>query len=153
MRGQTLVVGFGVAGSTAASYLHSYGTNAVDLLAVDVTPEAVQPAGELGVPAILGDGTDRHVLARAVSDQVRQVIVAVTPNETAIMTTMLARELCPSTTIATAVRESPHPAVVRHHGADLVRNDRRYWGIHATRLRVTSGDRLVFLRPLTPTET
>jgi voltage-gated potassium channel len=119
MRGQTLVVGFGVTGANAASHLFENGADPGDLVVVDRDPEAVERATVLGVRTIVGDGTDRHVLARVISEHLRRVVVAVASDEAAVLITMLARELCPSATIVTAVRENA-PAVFARRHADHV---------------------------------
>lgn len=120
MRGQTLVIGFGVTGANATSHLLDNGTDPGDLVVVDTDMQAVEQATTLGVRAILGDGTHRDVLTQAIFNDVRHVIVAVVPDEAAVLATMLARELCPAATIVTAVRENAHIVFVRRHGADHV---------------------------------
>lgn len=118
MSGSALVLGFGTVGSAATRYLLDCGVAPGDVTVVEVDTDAAQRAVDLGVRAILGDATHRFVLAQAISEQVRQVIIAVVPDETAVLTTMVARELCPSATIVTAVREETHLAVVCRLGAD-----------------------------------
>lgn len=119
MRGQTLVVGFGVTGANAAGHLLDDGVPPGDLVVVDRDAEAVERATALGIRTIVGDGTDRHVFARVISKHVRRVVVAVASDEAAVLTTMLARELCPFATIVTAVRENAAAAFARRH-ADYV---------------------------------
>lgn len=202
--GETLVVGFGVTGAGAAHHLLDIGTDPADLVVVDRRPEAVEQAGALGVRGVVGDGTRRGVLVRAISRQVRHVVVAVVPDAAAVLSTMVARDLCPTAVVATAVRDSAHIVFVRRHGADhvvitseeagqalgdavhgrhdeplarggvfpwvidqrsvqpcevgrslpdcartavgVLRGDQRYWGVDAARLRLSAGDRIVFLR-------
>lgn len=120
MRGQTLVVGFGVAGANAASHLLDNGVDPGDLVVVDTDAQAVERATALGIHAILGDGADRHVFARVISKYVRRVVVAVVPDEAAVLITMLARELCPCATIVAAVRENAHVAFVRRHADHVI---------------------------------
>lgn len=120
MSGQTLVIGFGVTGASAARHLLDHGTDPTDLIVVDTRAKAVEEATELGAHAVLGDGTNRHVLAQAISGDVRHVVVAVVPDDAAVLATMLARDLCPTATIATAVRSLAHITFVRRHGADHV---------------------------------
>jgi voltage-gated potassium channel len=118
MSGQTLVIGFGVTGANAARYLLGDRTDPADLTVIDRSSKAIEQAADLGARTILGDGTNRHVLGQAVPGQIRRVIVAVVPDEAAVLTTMLARELWPAATIVTAVRNDVHITVVRRHGAD-----------------------------------
>lgn len=120
MSGQTLVIGFGVTGLNAARYLLDHGTHPADLIVVDTRREAIEEAIALGAHAVLGDGTNRRVLAQATSGHILRVVVAVVPDEAAVQATMLARDLCPIATIATAVRNLTHVKHVRRHGADHV---------------------------------
>lgn len=120
MSGQALVIGFGVTGASAAQYLLDHDTDPTDLIVVDIHREAVERAAELGAHVVLGDGTNRHVLRQAISGHVRHVVVAVVPDDAAVLVTMLARDLCPTATIATAVRNLAHVPFVRRHGADHV---------------------------------
>lgn len=120
MSGQTLVIGFGVTGLNAARYLLDHGTQPTDLIVIDISREAIKEAIELGAHAVLGDGTNRRVLVQAISGDIRHVVVTVVPDEAAVQATMLARDLCPTATIATAVRDLAHVTYVRRHGADHV---------------------------------
>ncbi|MGY6651462.1 NAD(P)-binding protein [Amycolatopsis sp. TRM77291] len=113
MHGQTLVVGFGVTGSSAASHLLACGADAADLVVLDADADAVRSATELGARALRGDGTDRVALARVASVEVDRIVIALVPDQTAVMSTMLARELCPSAMIVTAVREDAHVPTAR----------------------------------------
>ncbi|WP_410585488.1 NAD(P)-binding protein [Amycolatopsis sp. lyj-108] len=85
---------------------------------LDADADAVRSATELGARALRGDGTDRFALARATSAEVDRIVIALVPDQTAVMSTMLARELCPSAMIVTAVREDAHVPTARRVGAD-----------------------------------
>lgn len=121
MDGHTVVIGFGVTGRNAARELCDNGANPNDLVVVDTNPKAIERAIAFGAGAILGDGTHRHVLVKATDGgRIRHVIVAVVPDEAALLSTMHARSLCPTATITTALRESTCIPFVRRHGADHV---------------------------------
>jgi voltage-gated potassium channel len=112
-----------VTGRNAARELLDHGTDPTDLIVIDTNTNAIEQATAFGAHTILGDGTHRHVLAQATdAGCIRHVIVAVVPDETALLTTMHARDLCPTATIATALRESAHIPFARRHGADHVIN-------------------------------
>jgi voltage-gated potassium channel Kch len=81
MSGHTVVVGFGVTGVNAVRHLLDHGTDPTHLMVVDKKTKAVERAIAFGAGAILGDGTDRRLLARAVSKHTRRVVVAVVPDE------------------------------------------------------------------------
>ncbi|MGX7829731.1 NAD-binding protein [Actinokineospora sp. 24-640] len=116
MRG--LVIGFGVVGANAARHLLDIGVAAGGLVVVDWDAGAVERAGRLGARTVLGDAADCHVIDRAVVGHVDHVVVAVGPDETALLSTIVVRERCPSATIVTAVRHRVHIPLVRSHGAD-----------------------------------
>jgi voltage-gated potassium channel len=116
----TVVVGFGVTGTSAARQVLRHGGDPADLMVVDVRPEAVPEASSLDIPAVCGEGTVRGTLARVVSRHTRYVLVTAGPDAVAVMITMLARDLCPSAEIITAVREAELARFARRAGADEV---------------------------------
>jgi voltage-gated potassium channel len=120
MRQQTVLVGFGVTGASAARQLLGTGTAPGDLVVVDNRPEAVTVAEELGLPAMLGDGTERAVLNRAIVGRAGHVIVTAGPDAVAVMVTMLARDLCPDVVVVTAIRDAEYVRYALRVGANDV---------------------------------
>ncbi|UJW28643.1 NAD-binding protein [Saccharothrix sp. AJ9571] len=116
---QSLVVGFGVVGASATRYLLGSGFASAGIAVVDLCPDAVERATGMGVRAILGDGTDRQVLATAMPGPVGHAVVAVGDDQAALLITMLIREVRPAAKVVTAVREDSHLAYVHRHGADF----------------------------------
>jgi len=118
MRDRTVLVGFGVTGASAARLLLATGVPAHDLTAVDTSTDAVDEATTMGATAYEGDATERATLDRAVCARTRCFIVTIGPDESAIMATMLARDLCPEAMVVTAVRDPDHVARAVRAGAD-----------------------------------
>ena len=116
----TVVVGFGVVGAAAVRHLLHRGVAPADIVVVDLRPDAIDEAVALGTQARVGDGMERAVLADAVRGSTRCVVVAVGPDATAVLVTMLARDLCPDARVHTAVRDAEHVAHARRAGADEV---------------------------------
>lgn len=120
MPARTVVVGFGVTGASAARQLLRGGARAAELAVVDTRSTVVEEAACLEIPAVCGDGTVRGILTRVVSGSTTSVIVTAGPDETAVMITMLARDLCPTAEVVTAVRDARLVRFVRQAGADQV---------------------------------
>jgi voltage-gated potassium channel len=120
MPGQTVIIGFGVTGISAAHFLLRAGVNPTDLVVVDQRADALDEATALELSGHLGDVTDHTTLARTIPEHSRCVIVAVQPDETAVMTTMAARNLCPQAVIVTAVHDDDNTDHARRGGANQV---------------------------------
>ncbi len=86
-----------------------------------------------GLTVVVGSGRSRSVCGpgsvtgwsgrcwpRRVGERPRCVVVAVGPDATAVLVTMLARDLCPDAKVHTAVRDAEHVAPARRAGADEV---------------------------------
>jgi voltage-gated potassium channel len=116
----TVVVGLGVVGSAAIRQMLQRGLPPDDVAAVDVRPDAVEEAIALGVRGRVGNGMERAVLAPVVGEGTRCVVVAVGPDATAVLVTMLARDLCPGARVHTALREAEYVTHARRAGADEV---------------------------------
>lgn len=120
MHGQTVILGYGVTGAGALAHLLATGTEPAEVVVVERYPEIVERASELGVRGIVGDCSSRPVLQPVIAGLARCVIVTVQPDETAVLTTMLARDLCPNATILTALRDNEFVRYARRAGADQV---------------------------------
>jgi voltage-gated potassium channel len=117
---RTVVVGFGVTGACATRFLLEVGPDPVEVVVVDRDAGLVEQARKLGAQGIVGDCTSRPILARALDGRARCVIVTARPDATAVLTIMIARDLCPEATIVTALCDAEHVAKARQAGADQV---------------------------------
>lgn len=119
MSASTVVVGFGVVGVSVVRLLLRDGTAPEDVVVVDVRQDAVEEATALGVRALVGNGTDRAVLTQAAAGAGR-VVVAVEEDATAVLVTMMARDLCPAAKVHTVIRDAEHTEQAKRAGADDV---------------------------------
>jgi len=116
----TVVIGFGVTGTSATRFLLRTRATPGDLTVVDHRTQAIEAATALGLSGHLGDATQYATLARVVSEKTRFVIVTVSPDETAVMTMMLVRDLCPDAIVMTAVHDDENTDHARRAGANQV---------------------------------
>jgi voltage-gated potassium channel len=115
-----IIVGFGTKGRAAARQLTAHGIEPDQIVVIDPREEARRHAVSLGFAAISGTATETDVLEEAAVREARSVVVAVDRDDTAVLTTLTARELNPGATIAAAVREEQNAHLLRQSGADSV---------------------------------
>lgn len=120
MSGHTVIVGYGTKGRSALISLREAGVPTGSVVVVDISPQVVAEANQGGLAAVNGDGTRREVLASAQVSLAGRLVVAVGRDDTAVLITLTARQLCPGLTIIAAVRESENEPLLRQSGADHV---------------------------------
>jgi voltage-gated potassium channel len=116
----SIIVGFGTKGRSAARQLTAHGVEPAQIIVIDPREEARRHAVALGFAAISGDATQAEVLEEAAIRNARSVVVAVDRDDTAVLTTLTARELNPQVMIAAAVREEQNAHLLRQSGANSV---------------------------------
>jgi voltage-gated potassium channel len=116
----TVIVGFGTKGRSTAATLLRHGTPAGRIVVIDTSPGALAEANAMGLAGVLGDGTRSAVLAQAETDRADTVVIATQRDDSAVLTTLTARQLNPRATIVAAVREAENAPLVRQSGADTV---------------------------------
>lgn len=82
--------------------------------------DAVADANLHGHAAIVGDGPRRDILRQAEVSRVRQVIITVDRDDSAILAVLTARQLNPNTHVSVSAREEANAALMRPAGADTV---------------------------------
>jgi voltage-gated potassium channel len=120
LKDHVVIVGFGTKGRSAARTLLAHGIEASQIVAIDPREEARGHALALGFAAISGSAAEAEVLAEAEIETASAVVVAVDRDDTAVLTTLTARELNPTVTIVAAVRESQNAHLLRQGGANSV---------------------------------
>jgi voltage-gated potassium channel len=113
-------VGFGTKGTSAAKTLLGRGTPAERIVVIDDERAALQRANELGLVSIWGDGTRTRVLEKAEAARASTIMIATQRDDTAVLSTLTARQLNPRAFIAVTVREAENAPLVRQSGADSV---------------------------------
>jgi len=116
----TVIVGFGTKGRSAATTLLRHGTPAKQIVVIDEQPKALAEANALGLAGVLGDGTRNEVLVRAEAARASTIVIATQRDDTAVLTTLTARQLNPRATIVASVREAENAPLVRQSGANTV---------------------------------
>jgi voltage-gated potassium channel len=116
----SIIVGFGTKGRSAARQLTAHGVEPGQIIVIDPREEARRHAVSLGFAAIPGDATESEVLEEAEIAGARAVVVAVDRDDTAVLTTLTARELNPRAMISAAVREEQNAHLLRQSGANSV---------------------------------
>lgn len=115
-----LICGFGSTGRAAAQDLLSRGVSVDDIVAVDVDPDSIERAHEMGIAAILGDAAQNAVLEQAAICDARSVIVTPGRDDTAVLVTLTVREINSTTHVVAAGNEQENLHLLRQGGADEV---------------------------------
>jgi len=120
VRDHILICGFGSTGQSAAAELLKRGVAPSEIVAVDTEPSALETAAEFGFVSINGNATKSSVLEQANVASARAVIVAPNRDDTAVLITLTARELNPTTHIVAGGREQENLHLLRQGGANEV---------------------------------
>ena len=120
MRDHTVIVGFGTKGRSAALTLLNHGTPAELIVVIDEQQAALKHANELGLVSIHGDGTRSRVLAKAEAAAAKTIVIATQRDDTAVLSTLTARQINPHAFVAVTVRQAENAPLLRQSGADSV---------------------------------
>lgn len=120
MRNHVVIVGYGVKGRSAVQTLTVQGHDRDKMVVIDPRPHSIEDANLAGLAAIQGDATHRDVLRRAEISKAKEVIITVDRDDSAILVTLMTRQLSPSAHIVVAGRESENVSLLRQSGADSV---------------------------------
>jgi voltage-gated potassium channel len=120
VKDHVIVCGYGTKGHTAVEVLCGHDVSPSQIVVIDPEQAAVDHATEHGFAAIHGDASHRNALRAADIEDARAVIVAPDRDDTAVLITLTARELNPTATITSAVREEENVHLLRQSGANSV---------------------------------
>ncbi|HEX2085456.1 MAG TPA: potassium channel family protein [Solirubrobacteraceae bacterium] len=118
LRDHIIVCGFGTKGRNAIETLTARGTARERIVVIDAEEERVAEATRAGFPAVHGNATRSSVLEEAGVATASAVVVAADTDEAAVLITLTARELNPTATIVSAVREDENRHLLHQSGAD-----------------------------------
>ena len=113
-----IICGFGTKGRNAIATLTAAGCDAERIVVVDADANAVEEATRSGFAAIHGRSTRTDVLREAGVERAKGIVVATDTDESAILTTLTAREHNKTATIVAAVREAENRHLIHESGAD-----------------------------------
>ena len=120
LKDHVIVCGYGTKGNTAIEVLLGKGIEPNQVVVIDPSAAAVEHATEHGFAAIAGDASTSTTLRAADVEDARAVIVAPDRDDTAVLITLTARELNPTATITSAVREEENVHLLHQSGATSV---------------------------------
>ena len=113
-----IVCGFGTKGRHAVATLTAAGVAPERIVVVDADADVVGEATRAGFAAIHGRSTRTAVLEEAGVATAKGVVVATDSDESAVLTTLTAREHNKTATIVAAVREAENRHLIHESGAD-----------------------------------
>jgi voltage-gated potassium channel len=115
-----VICGYGVKGRAAARALRHDGVAKADITIIEPNRLAAGEATRDGYTVILGDSTRTATLREAHVERARAIIVATDRDDSAVLTTLTARELAPKASIVAAVREDENRHLLEQSGATSV---------------------------------
>ena len=115
-----VICGYGVKGRSAARALCEDGVPRNEVVIVDEDANTAGEASTAGYTTVLGEASRTAVLREARVERAKAVIVATDRDDSAVLTTLTARELAPRAMIVAAAREEENAPLLRQSGADEV---------------------------------
>lgn len=115
-----IICGYGVKGRSAVKTLLGKGVRRDAIVVVEQNADERARATAAGLVAVAGSAASTDVLREAGVADARSVVVAVNRDDTAVLTTLTARELNATATIVAAVREEENVHLLRQSGATSV---------------------------------
>jgi voltage-gated potassium channel len=116
----TIVCGYGTKGHSAVRTMLGKGMAAERIVVIEPDPVARANATADGLTAVAGSGAEQETLREAGIDAAASVVVAVDRDDTAVLTTLTARELNERATIVASVREEENAHLLEQSGANAV---------------------------------
>jgi voltage-gated potassium channel len=120
LHNHTIVCGFGTKGRAAIETLMARGTPVERIVVVECDQNTLDDATRDGFATVHGTSSRSSILIAAGVAEAAAVVVAVDTDETAVLTTLTAREHNRSATIVAAVREVENRHLLHESGADSV---------------------------------
>ena len=120
MQDHVVVCGYGTKGRSAVRALRQRDIAPDQIVVVETDPDAIRQAASDGLVTVQGSSTSDAVMREAEVGKARAVIVAVSQDDTAVLTTLTIRQLAPDATVVAAVRESENADLLTQSGADSV---------------------------------
>ena len=118
MHDHVIVIGYGTKGRSAVKTLVDNGVDKQEIIVIDPDHAASTEAQGDGMACVVGDASRREVLERATIREARQIVVTADRDDSAVLVTLMARQLNLEAYIVVAVRESQNVDLVKQSGAD-----------------------------------
>lgn len=120
LRDHTIVCGYGTKGRSAVKTLIDKGIEKDRIVVIDPDPAARARAEADDLAVVDGNSETQEALRAAGIEQAKAVTVAVDRDDTAVLTTLTARELNREAKIVASVREDENVHLLHQSGADAV---------------------------------
>jgi len=124
-----VVLGFGVSGSEAVNELIERGTDPHQIVVMDMDPERLELAEELGCNIIEADAARDESLMAVQIDKAQSVLVSAGRDDSSILIVLTVRHLAPKVPISVVVRALDNELLAQQAGADNVINPVRFTGL------------------------
>jgi voltage-gated potassium channel len=115
-----IICGYGVKGRAAARALRDDGVQVDEITVIEPSRIPASEASRDGYTVVIGDSTRTTTLHEARVERARAIIVATDRDDSAVLTTLTARELAPKASIVAAVREDQNRHLLEQSGATSV---------------------------------
>jgi voltage-gated potassium channel len=115
-----VVCGYGTKGRSAVRALRQQDVPADHIVVVEPNPDAIRQASADGLVTVQGSSASDAVLREAEVGKARAVIVAVSSDDTAVLTTLTVRQQSQHVTLVAAVREEENADLLVQSGATSV---------------------------------
>jgi len=115
-----VICGYGVKGRAAARAIRDDGVDIDIITIIEPDPVIAGEASRDGYTVVLGDSTRSVTLREARVERARTIIVATDRDDSAVLTTLTARQLAPKASIVAAVREEENRSLLLQSGATSV---------------------------------
>lgn len=124
-----VVLGYGTSGSEAVAELIARGTDPHCIVVMDIDPERLAAAEEIGCNVIEADATrDEHLMDVRI-DKARTVLVSAGRDDASILIVLTVQHLAPHVPISVVIRAADNELLARQAGADNVINPVRFTGL------------------------
>ncbi|UJA20379.1 potassium channel family protein [Thermoleophilia bacterium SCSIO 60948] len=120
LQDHTIVCGYGTKGRSAVKTLIDKGVEKSKIVVIDPDPGARARAGADDLTIVEGNSETQEALRAAGIERAKGVTIAVDRDDTAVLTTLTARELNPKAKIVASVREDENVHLLHQSGADAV---------------------------------
>lgn len=129
LSGHIVVLGYGVSGSEAVAELIARGTDPRCIVVMDLNPERLEAAMEMGCNVIEADATrDEHLMDVQI-DRARTVLVSAGRDDASILIVLTVQHLAPHVPVSVVIRAADNELLAHQAGADNVINPVRFTGL------------------------
>lgn len=122
LHGHCIVCGYGSSGEATVTELCRGGSDPLQIVVIDSSPDRVAKAVACGVTGLVGDASHNEVLEAARVTTADSVLVCTGRDDTAALVVLSARKLAPKAHVAAIVKSAENEALMRQAGANVVVN-------------------------------